>query len=120
MVKVHLLKIEEMGNYEGARTRYTFHELSKKGEKIVVELIHCDANSSIAKVWKKEKWIDKDLISWIAIDVYATDKNGQCWGRYNPQEINHCKINFKWILEDNRVNRDKILSEISKLAFEEV
>lgn len=117
MVKVNLLKIEEMGTYKGARTRYTFHELNNKGEKIVVELGCCDGNSTIAKMWKKEKWINKDLTSWISVEVYATDKEGQCWGKYNPQETGNHKIDFKWVLEDTKQNRTKILTEITKLAF---
>lgn len=120
MTKVNLLKIEEMGAYEGKRTRYTFHELNKKGEKIIVELGNCDGNSSIAKIWKNKKWIDKNLTSWINIEVYATDKKGQCLSKYNPQLTKEHEINFKWILEDTKSNRCRILTEITKLAFEEV
>lgn len=120
MVKVNLLNIKEMGMYPGARTRYTFHELNNKNERIIVELGHCDGNSSIAKEWKKRKWIDNNLTSWISVEVFATDEKGQCWGKYNPQETEEHKINFKWVLEDTKQNRDKILTEITRLASEEI
>lgn len=119
MVKVHLLKIEEMGTYKGIRTRYTFKELNSKNEKIVVELGHCDGNSSIAKEWKKRKWINNNLNSWVHVEVFATDEKGQCWGKYNPQDSNQ-KVNFNWVLEDTKQNRIRILSEISELAFAEL
>ena len=119
MTKVYLLKIEEMGNYTGARTRYTFHKVNNKGEKLIVELGHCDADSSIVKIWKSKKWIAEGLTSWITVEVYVIDKDGNCWSKYNPQSTKEHKINFKWVLEDTKPNRNRILTEITKLAFEE-
>ena len=54
----------------------------------------------------------------MSISVYVTDKDGNCYGRYNPHELpkSH-KINFDWVLEGTEENRIKILEEIEILAF---
>ena len=46
------------------------------------------------------------------------NKDGNCYGRYNPQELpkSH-KINFDWVLYGSEENRIKILEEIERLAF---
>lgn len=119
MTKVHLMKIEEMGCYDGARTRYTFKDVNKKNEKIVVELGHCDGNTNLLKIWKDKKYINNDLSSWISVEVYVTDNSGLCYSKYNPQHTKDHKIDFNWILEDNKQNRCRILSEIAKKGFDE-
>ena len=111
---------KEMGCYAGARTRYTFKSVNKKGESLIVELGHCNAvDSTPANIWKKNKWIDKNLTSWINIDTYVTDIDNNCYGKYNPQISKDFKsIVFDWIIEDTAKNRDKILNRISKDFFE--
>lgn len=119
MTKVNLLKIEEMGARPGLRTRYTFHELNKRKEQIIVELSHSNLYESLGKLWKEKKWINKDLTNFINIDVFVIDEHKQCFSKYNPQITKNHKINFDWILEDNKPNRNKILTAITKEAFEE-
>ena len=111
---------KEMGCYAGARTRYTFKSVNKKGESLIVELGHCNAvDSTPANIWKKNKWIDKNLTSWINIDTYVTDIDNNCYGKYNPQISKDFKsIVFDWIIEDTAKNRSKILNRIIKYFFE--
>lgn len=120
------LVIEEMGAEKGNRTRYSFSDKNNKGERIVVELSHCILSCSLGKIWKKKKYIPRDLETWINIDVYVTNSDDICVGKYNPQIINMKNkhgvnirsINFEWVIEDNETNRTKILNEIERLAFE--
>lgn len=105
--------------------KYAYRELNifegenKDGECIEVELSRIRAeSSSIMNSWVKNGSIPKALPTWWSIDVYATDKDGNCYGRYNPQELpkSH-KINFGWVLEGTEENRIKILEKIERLAF---
>lgn len=116
MTKIFLYEKKEMTKEVGQRTRYIFKQGNDKDENIVVELSHCNLNNSIGKVWKRKKYISKDLKNWISVDVYVHDKEGNCWGKYNPQHKENHKINFDWVLEDTPANRTKILIEIAKLA----
>ena len=105
--------------------KYAFRELnifegeSKNGECVDVELSRINAEcSSIMNSWIKNGYIPKALPTWWSITVYVTDKDGNCYGRYNPQELPEFhKINFDWVLEGTEENRIKILEEIERLAF---
>ena len=97
----------------------TFEGENKKGECIDVELSRIRAeSSSIMDNWVKNGYIPKSLPTWWSIYVYVTDKDGNCYGRYNPQELpkSH-NTNFDWVLEGTEENRIKILEEIERLAF---
>lgn len=102
---------EKMGEN---RTRYTLNNTNKSGEKIVIDLTKC-VWGSLQDLWITKGYMAKKLNNWINIEVYVTDKDGKCWGKYNPQ-IKARKIDFKWVLEDTPVNRDTILTEICKRA----
>ena len=131
MSKVFLYRSEMMSE---TRERITFLELNekgksvpkvnKKGETIVVELTNVfpdnSSKSSLPVLWKKHGYTKELLNSYISVDVYVTDKKGNCWGKYNPQIVKgQNKINFDYMLEVSRPNRSKILNAISKLAFED-
>lgn len=96
------------------RTRYTLNNTNKSGEKIVIDLTKC-VWGSLQDLWITKGYMAKKLNNWISIEVYVTDKDSKCWGKYNPQ-IKDRKINFDWVLEDTPVNRDIILTEICKRA----
>lgn len=105
--------------------KYAYRELNifegenKNGECIEVELSKIRAeSSSIMDKWIKNGSIPKALPTWWSIDLYVTDKDGNCYCLYNPQELpkSH-KINFDWVLEGTEENRIKILEEIEILAF---
>lgn len=118
MAKVYLMEIQEMAKTVGNRTRYTFTNTNDKSEEIMVELTrcYCSEQYSLGRIWKEKQWISEDLETWIYVDVYVTDTDGNCWGKYNPQHTREGKVDFKWVLEDTPANRQKILTEIAKKA----
>lgn len=115
MAKVYLMEIQEMAQTVGNRTRYTFTNTNDLDENVIVELIHCQTDNSIGRYWKEQKYISEDLKTWINIDTYVMDIDGNCWGKYNPQ-VKNGKIDFNWVLEDTPGNRQKILTEIVKIS----
>lgn len=120
----HSYTVEDKSFGRGLRIWYRFEEKNEKGEEILVELISCTrdpGSQSLPILWKKKGLIDRVLDSWVGVNVYVTSEDGTCRGAYNPQEsgIWH-KINFDWMLEDTPENRDRIIAEICRRAFEEV
>lgn len=110
-----------------AETRwfYKFTETNKKGEKIVIELSLCkdDANykNSLPKLWNKNGYIDRVLSTYWSIEVYVTDTEGSCWGKYNPQikrseDGKRNVINFEWMFEATEENKQKLINEVYRLA----
>lgn len=101
-----------------AKTRelYTFEEKNHKGEKIQVEFIK--SSGSLAQIWFEKGYTDKLLDTYWSVDVFATQENGLCLGKYNPTiKRNTYKLNFKWVLEATEENKQKILNEIIKRAY---
>lgn len=120
----HSYTVKDMSGGLGIRIWYSFEEKNAKGEEIIVELISGMRDpgfSSLPIIWNKKGLIDRVLDSWIGVNVYVTSEDGTCRGDYNPQEsgIGH-KINFNWMLEDTPENRDRIIAEVCRRAFEEV
>ena len=65
------------------------------------------------------------------VSTYATDKKGDCYGVYNPQEKHFIRkdkngktiesrmvIDFDFMLEATEENKQKIIAEIEKRAFQ--
>lgn len=120
----HYYRMEDRSCGRGGSILYTFEDKNAKGEKIAVELVSCTRDPgarSLPKLWKAAGLIDRVLDTWVGVNVYVTSEDGTCRGAYNPQEsgIGH-KINFDWMLEDTPENRDRIITEICRRAFEEV
>lgn len=111
----------------GPRELITFEELNAKGEKIQIELVKCENSgnkNSLPYIWAKEKYIDHILETYWSINTYATEDGGtgSCWGRYNPQEKfseekKRRVINFDWMFEATKENREKLIEEVERLAF---
>ena len=109
---------------------YEFEDKNAKGEKITVELISRTRDPgtlSLPMLWKAAGLIDRVLDTWVDVNVYVTSEDGTCRGDCNPQEsgIGHkidfdCMVNFDCMLEDTPENRDRIIAEICRRAFEEV
>ena len=120
--KTILYEIEKRGEN---REVLTFKELNKKGEKIQIEFcfIYPDNTSknSLPNLWRKHGFTNKLLNNYISISTYATDKKGNCWGKYNPQiKKDTNKIDFDYMLEINKLNKFKLIDEVYKLAFENI
>lgn len=131
-----------MKNYEivreyGNGNLYRFTEKNKNGEIIEFTIDRCgDWNSPkdkkcLPNLWKKAGYIDRFLPNWWHVSTYATDKDGNCRGVYNPQEKHLiCKdkngktiesrmiIDFDFMFEATEENKKKIIDEIAKRAFE--
>ena len=117
-------RLEEYAEYE-----IQFEQ--KAGDKETVLLVITRCPDGCMPLWVKEK-IFKEPFPWWSIKVYATEENGMCYGRYNPQEkpevkkdskgkvyLNHNVVNFDWVLPATEENRQKIIAEVSRLAFGE-
>jgi hypothetical protein len=104
------------------RSLYTFKRKCRDGGKLLVDVCKCIPDNTSANslpiLWKKHAYTSSVLSSYWSIIVYAYDKNGNCWGKYNPQIIpNANKINFDWMLEATDENLKKLLDEVERLAF---
>ena len=123
-MKDYAYKMKDMSYGRGNRVRYTFADKTRNGESLIVELIRCEnlgGPHSIPNLWKDHGYIDRILENFIGTDVFATDEEGNCRRRYDPQlSKDGRRINFDWILEDTPENRDRIIAEICRRAFEEV
>ena len=76
------------------------------------------SKSNLINTWYNKGWIKKPLKDYWSIEVYATDNEGLCWGRYNPQILpGGTKINFDYIMEATDKNKEYLLREIEKRAF---
>ena len=122
-INMRKYKIEEMA--KGHRWYVIFLEENAKGEKITVEFCKCEnpgGKNSLPYLWKKNGWMNRILENWYSVTVFATDKNGSCFGKYNPQtkktkDGKRNVINFDWMLEATEENAAKLLNEIEKRAF---
>ena len=101
-------------------TYYTFTEQNRRGERLTVEITECRpdnrSKNSLPNLWQKAGRTKKRLESYFSVATYATDADGYCWGRYNPQEETadgkpQHVINFDWMLEVTEQNRERLLRE---------
>jgi len=106
---------------------YKIQEKNKKGESLTVEITetHPDNTSkhSLPNLWKEHGFTNKLYNSYLNVNCYCTDKNGLCWGRYNPTvKLSNDKkrnvINFDYLLEVSEENKQYLLNEIYKLFME--
>lgn len=113
------VRVEE--RVKGRRWLYTFLQKNEKDELIQVEITKCESDNSkksIPNLWKKYGYMDTVLNSYWSVTVYATDEDGNCYGKYNPQHKNDShKTDFNWMFEATEKNRIKILEEIERRAF---
>lgn len=113
--------IEQMAD---ARWFYRFIDTNSKGESLVIELSLCEdwkeSKNSLPKLWNKNGYINRVLETYWHISTYVRDTEGNCYGRYNPQEkLSEDKkrmvINFDWMFEATEENREKLINEVYSL-----
>lgn len=109
---------------ESTATRefYTFTEPNLKGEVVQFYICKVEFNvknkNSLPHIWYKAGMTDKILPSYWAIQVYVTNKDNLCYGRYNPTiNRDECKLNFEWVLEATEENKQKLIDKITELSF---
>lgn len=104
-------------------TWITVNEPNAKGETLIIELHRCTnpkGKNALPELWKKHGYIDRVLDTYIGIDTYCTDSEGNCYGRYNPQtklsdDGKRNVINFDWMFEDTEENEQKLIDEVLRL-----
>lgn len=110
--------IEKMSQ---TREFYHFNDRNSKGERIEIEFTKVENgnNRRLINLWYEKGFIKEQLENYWQVTVYTYDKEGNCYGKYNPQ-ILPCKtrINFDWILEATKENKERILNEIIKRAYD--
>lgn len=114
----HEYTIEKMSK---TREFYRFNDRNSKGERIEIEFtkVENDYKGHLLNVWYKEGFIKEQLESYWHVEVYVYDEEGNCYGKYNPQILPHgTKINFDWILEATKENKERILNEIIKRTYD--
>ena len=113
-------KLYEVEKTAEKRWFYTFIDQTRAGETLTVSftVMVDDPNSknTLPALWQKHGYTKNRLSSYLCVDVYATQPDGSCYGKYNPQIGVNGKLNFAWVLEDTEENRNKILNEIYRLA----
>ena len=110
--------IEKMSQ---TREFYHFNDRNSKGEKIEIEFtkVENDSNRHLINLWYKKGFIKEQLENYWQVTVYAYDKEGNCYGKYNPQILPYgTRINFDWILEATKENKERILNEIIKRTYD--
>ena len=97
---------------------YEFYNNKGEHVKVVISKETTDPKNknSLPNQWAKAGYIKKPIYNYLHADVYVTDEEGNCWGRYNPQHGDTHHLNFKWLLEATSENEKKILNEVYRLA----
>lgn len=116
----HEYEIDTM-NPKGTREFYYFNNKNYKGERIEVEFtkVENDHKEHLINIWYKKGFIKEKLENYWHVAVYVYDKEGTCYGKYNPQILpGGTKINFEWVLEAKEENKERILHEIIKRAYD--
>ena len=105
------------------RAFYELEETNKKGEKISVEITEIFVDNTntnnLPNLWLKHGYTNKLYNSYLCVNCYVTDKDGNCWERYNPtiklsDDKKRNVINFDYLMEVSEENKEKLLKEIYK------
>lgn len=92
-----------------------------KGESLIVEITHCSddckSKHSLPIIWQKMDYTKELIPEWWDVTIYSSDKNGNCYGRYNPthkrsDDGKRFAINFDWHLLATEENVQLLLTEI--------
>lgn len=114
----HEYTIEKMSE---TREFYHFNDRNSKDERIEIEFtkIENDYKGHLINIWYKEGFIKEKLENYWNVEVYVYDEKGNCYGKYNPQiSTSGTKINFDWIIEATKENKERILNEIIKRTYD--
>lgn len=113
----HEYTIEKMSK---TREFYHFNDKNSKGERIEIEFtkVENDYKGHLINLWYKEGFIKEKLENYWHVEVYVYNEKGNCYGKYNPQISSGTKINFDWILEATKENKERILNEIIKRTYD--
>lgn len=104
-------------------TWYRLKDKNAKKESLLIEISECEnqgGKNALPVLWYKNGYVDRVLGTYLCIDTYCTDSEGNCWGMYNPQVklSDDCKrqvINFDWMFENTEENKMKLVNEAIRL-----
>lgn len=126
-------KIESRG---GTAKWVKFEEKNKLGESLLIEMCKCEGEGKhfLGNLWAKHKYIEKPIKSYWMAHTYVTDKEGNCWGKYNVTEnVIHSyatcdgkrecvelrpTINFLYIFEATEDVFEQILEDITERFYD--
>ena len=107
---------------------YEFFGTTPRGERVIAEISECYPSDGkgwgkhgLPTLWHKAGYTKEVLPNYLCLHVWAYDKDGQCWGMYNPQsklswDGKRFVIDFDWILTVSPENRDRLLAEVVRRA----
>lgn len=106
-------------------TRYflDYQVKNKNDEKLTVEVTFVNfdnlSENSLPVLWKRYGYTKYLVTNYISIDTYVTDKNGNCYGYYNPchklsDDKKRMVLNFEYMYAISENNLKKLLKEIEK------
>lgn len=88
------------------------------GDDFIICASKCDGflndRKSLMNLWKKHGYINKVLPTYISIQTYYTDADGNCSGRYNithKKENGRTAINLDYLKEWNLEDVDWLVGE---------
>lgn len=123
--KSSLYSVEE--RVTGRRWLLRVNNENSKNETMLIEVCKVENNEknkhSIAYVWKRAGFIPCVYSEWWSITTEVKDKDGNCYGRYNPQhKVNEEKtrlvINFDWLFNGcTSENLEKLINEALRQFF---
>lgn len=126
MTKVDIKKMieeAEVNRNLGVGERYTFDTPTKRGGKLVVDISLCETpegSQAIPRLWVKHGYMDRVVPHYWNIDTYAYDEEGNSYRSFDPQltkKLGGTVINFDWIFEATKENKQKLLEEVLRLAY---
>lgn len=109
--------------YTDTLTRIHVTEPNQKGETLCFEITECTnpgGKNALPYLWHKAGLTDKVLETYLCIDTYCKDTEGNCFRMYNPQskrseDGKRSEINFDWMFENTEENKQKLINEIIRL-----
>lgn len=117
--------IEERNN--GRCYSVVFNQPNRKGDHLEVVIEHADTapelKNGAGRTWKRLGYTKTVIKEFWSVLTYATDKNGQCWGRYNPQhklseDKKRLVLNFDYVLDGcTAENMETLIRATAKRFF---
>lgn len=111
-------------NYKVKRQKFgpikvEVQETNAKKETMVIELYECTnpgGKNSLPYLWYKEGWTETELETYLSMNTYVTDSEGNCRGAYSPtvkysEEKKRFVLDFDWMLENTPENQEKLINE---------
>lgn len=106
-----------------------FNQKNRKGDSLELIIEHADTapelKNGAGRTWKRLGYTKSVIKEFWSVLTYATDKDGQCWGRYNPQHKilkdeygTRLVLNFDYVLDGcTAENMETLIRATAKRFF---